>query len=202
MSRFPFLPAPDARGVPRPGGGFALRPGGGFAVRLDSEAVLPAALAILLAVGIVLQLALESGEVPVPAGIGIAGMARSPVPPVPPALVPRGLAGRALFLPSADAGTANATGVAAPTAPAFGAVVAGSLARRGRRAAVLVLADGSTRYLLPGQRFAGWQLLAITDSAARFRRDGRDLTLGFGAAAPAADAAPEQDEAEAFEDPQ
>jgi hypothetical protein len=190
MSRFPFLPAPDRRtGVPALDGVLAL----------DGGAVLPAALALLLGLGIAAQLALGSGEAPVPESVGIAGLARRPVPAVPPARVPASLAGRALFLPSADAGSATAgTTGAAPAEPSFGAVVAGSVARRGRRAAVLLLPDGSSRYLLPGQGFAGWQLLAITQSAARFRRAGRDLTLGFGAAAPAPAEAP----AEALEEPQ
>lgn len=161
---------------------------------LDREAVLPAALALLLALGIALQLLIGGSEAPVPPGVGIAGLARQPVPPVPPARVPPVLAARALFLPVADAGTVQ-PGAEAPPA-AIGAVVAGSVARRGRRAAVLVLPDGGTRYLAPGQSFNGWRLLAISEASARFRRDGRDLALAFGAAAaaPPVDIAPEPPE--------
>ncbi len=163
---------------------------------LDREAALPAALALLLALGIGLQLLIGSDEAPVPQTVGIAGLARQPVPPVPPARVPPGLLTRALFLPAADAGTVQ-PGASAPSM-SIGAVVAGSVARRGRRAAVLVLPDGGSRYLVPGQSFNGWQLLAISETGARFRRDGREMSLSFGAAAPP----PVDDTAEQPEDQQ
>lgn len=165
MSRFPTVPA------------------------LEPAARLPALLALLLVLGIVAQLMLGAGEVPVPDVVGVARVARGPVPAVPAVTVPPVLATRNLFLPPPLPGSAPATAPEA-TLPG-GAQVAGAIAVRGRRLALVTYADGHAAYVAAGGHIGGWRLVAIAPDGVRLRQGARTITMAFGARTPEAPPPPE-----------
>lgn len=160
MSRFPTVPA------------------------LDPGARLPALLGLLLGLGIIAQLVLGTGPLALPEVLGIARVARGSVPPVPPVSVPSALAARNLFVPPPLAGSTD-TATPAP-APLGGAMVAGAIGVRGRRLALVMLADGHAVYVAPGGVVAGWRLAGIDAGGVRFRQGTQTITMAFGARAPAA----------------
>ncbi|KPF78671.1 hypothetical protein IP88_03170 [alpha proteobacterium AAP81b] len=148
--------------------------------------MLPVALAGVLALALLGQLVLGAAEEPLPDVGGIALVARRAPPEVPPARAPASLAGRDLFTPPAVALTGGGDVAAPPPQAAIGgAAVAGSVRLRGRTMVLLALPSGRRLYLGVGGSVAGWRLAAIDPGGARFVRDGRSLTVPFGAAAPA-----------------
>ncbi len=158
---------------------------------LDPGAWLPAGLAALLALALALQLWLGAAVEPPPAALGVARTARPPAPAVPPVLVPAILTARDVFTPPPPPGTIAA--VTGPTAPLGGATVAGTVAVRRRAVVVLTLPGGATRYLPRGGTVGGWVLIGFDNAGARFARDGKTITIAYGAAAPAPPAAETED---------
>ncbi len=60
-----------------------------------------------------------------------------------------------------------------------GATLVGIVTSGGRQAALLRLADGTPKTILPGTAFAGWTLVALDKSQATLRRDGATTTLSL-----------------------
>lgn len=154
-------------------------------------AALPAACALLLAAGAALQLALPlPGEMP---EVATAGRAPAWNLPETAALPAPNLAERpSLFSPmrliGAAGGAATGDGTQAappPEGPVGGAFVLGAMRTGGRRVLLLRTPDKRVLRMVPGGAFRGWRLLAIEDDSGRFRKDGKTISLAFGATAPA-----------------
>ncbi len=153
-------------------------------------AALPAACALLLAAGAAVQLALPlPGDMPEVANAGRAPEWRLPdTAPLPaPNLVDR----PSLFSPMRLVGASGATaadGTQAappPEGPVGGAFVLGAMRAGGRRVLLLRTPDKRVLRMVPGGAFHGWRLLAIEDNSGRFRKDGKTISVAFGATAPA-----------------
>lgn len=170
-------------------------------------ALLPAALALALLAGAVLQLTLPQGAA-VPPGFGALRMPNRQLPAVGEVAAPD-LAGRpSLFSPLRVIGAqvaeldAASPGAVAPKpiGPLDGAFVLGA-ARIGRAQALLLReADGRVLRLMPGGSYRGWQLLRIEADGVRMRKDGKITRLAFGESAPAGARAADNSESESESD--
>lgn len=98
--------------------------------------------------------------------------AESPPAPLPPLDQLSVVTEHDLFAPSraAAASTQNQLG---------GATLVGIVFSGGRQAALLRLADGAPKTLLPGTAFAGWTLVSLDKNDATLRRDGATTTLSL-----------------------
>jgi hypothetical protein len=163
-----------------------------FLPQRDSGTVLPAALAALLLVGIPLQLAFGVDTMTPPASPGTVRVARAAPPAVAAVVAPANILDRNIFVPP----ILKPGGTAAANAALGGVTIAGSVAVRGRRLAMVVRPGGRMAYLAPGATLDGWVLAAIDADAARFRKDGKTLAIPYGApvAVPAAETEEPQDQ--------
>ncbi len=153
-------------------------------------AALPAACALLLAAGAAVQLALPlPGDMPV-----VESASRAPEWRLPDtaALPAPNLADRpSLFSPVrlvGEGGAATSDGAQAapaPEGPVGGAFVLGAMRAGGRRVLLLRTPERRVLRMTPGGAFHGWRLLAIEDDSGRFRKDGKTISVAFGATAPA-----------------
>jgi hypothetical protein len=154
-----------------------------------NRALLPAACTLLLGTGAAVQLALPlPGDMPEDGAPSRAPQWHLPDTAVLPA---PNLAERpSLFSPTRLVGDAGAPGDAAaappPEGPVGGAFVLGAMRSGGRQVLLLRTPGKAVVRMLPGGAWHGWRLLAIDEDAARFRKDGKTMTLAFGASAPAA----------------
>lgn len=98
--------------------------------------------------------------------------AEAPPPPLPPLDQLSVVTEHDLFAPSraATISSQNALG---------GATLVGIVFSGGRQAALLRLADGTPKTLLPGTAFAGWTLVSLDKNNATLRRDGATTTLSL-----------------------
>jgi hypothetical protein len=147
--------------------------------------MLPAALALVLALAAVMQLIFSSGS-DLPKGVVAQGGAdRFILPVAKPVAIPSEIMARPLFAPRvAPPGTDQAAGNALG-----GSVIAGTVAIRGRTWIFVRHADGRIERLGPGAVISGWRIAAIDRSGVRLSRAGKTMNVPYGAAAPA-DAAP------------
>jgi len=60
-----------------------------------------------------------------------------------------------------------------------GATLVGIVFSGGRQAALLRLADGTAKTIVPGTAFAGWTLVSLDKKGATLRRDGAVTTLSL-----------------------
>ena len=60
-----------------------------------------------------------------------------------------------------------------------GATLVGIVFSGGRQAALLRLADGTSKIIAPGTAFAGWTLVSLDKNHATLRRDGASTTLSL-----------------------
>ena len=60
-----------------------------------------------------------------------------------------------------------------------GATLTGIVYSGGRQAALLRLADGTSKTILPGAAFSGWTLVSLDKAHATLRRDGATTTLSL-----------------------
>jgi hypothetical protein len=154
------------------------------APRRADRTLLPAGLAALLLALFVAQWFLPATSAP-PVALPVATTGRIGAPPAaPPSADPGPVLARPLFAPRRPMNPG--AGVAA--SPLGGAVVAGSIAVRGRPMAIVRAPDGAVRRLPIGGMLAGWRLAALDPGGARFRKGGETLTMAYGAAAPPAGA--------------
>ncbi len=150
-----------------------------------SPARLPALLVPLLGGLAVVQLLLPGGISLPPAGAP-ARLAMPALPGEPGTVsVPPQLARRPLFAPTAGAGAGSTT--AAPPDPLGGAIIAGTLRRRGAMLAVVQMPDRSVRYVARGGTVADWRIVGLDHGGARLARpSGETLTVPYGTRAVAA----------------
>jgi hypothetical protein len=149
--------------------------------------MLPAALALVLALAAIVQLIFSSGSDLPTGGVGMGGASRLILPAAKPAAIPPEIMARPLFAPRvapAEAGADQAAGNALG-----GSVIAGSVAIRGRSWLFVRHADGRIERLGLGAVISGWRIAAIGRSDVRLIRAGKTMNVPYGAAAPA-DAAP------------
>lgn len=152
--------------------------------------VLPATLAALLMAGAVVQLALPapdampdgtvSGRAPqwsLPS-VGEPGLPSTAI--LPHLFAPKRL-GAALITPGGAEGEDTEEAPAPkPVGPLSGAWVLGTM-RVGNARAVLIRPASGGGFRLPvGATWRGWQLVSIGDTAAVFRRGGRNRSISFG----------------------
>lgn len=163
-----------------------------FLPQRDEGAALPAGLALLLLLVIPLQLWAGVETVTPTATPGSVRIARAAPPAVGVVVAPPVILARNIF----QAPAVQPNGAPVATAALGGATVAGSVAVRGRRVAMIVLPGGRTAYLAPGRSLQGWTLVGLDTEGARFARDGKTLTVAFGAAAGAPTADPAEPDAE------
>lgn len=151
--------------------------------RREDATLLPAALALLLCGGAVMQVALTDGPDLPPAGVGrVAPVeALAGVPTVTPAPV---IMARPLFAPSRTATGRPAAPGAADPGPLGGAIPAGMTARGRAARLFLRLPDGSVRVMAPGSAHMGWRLAGLSADAATFRRGSRRMVVPYGQSAP------------------
>lgn len=155
--------------------------------------LLPALLAMLLGVMLALQLTLTN-DVDLPPPGPLPHVAAPPPPMLPATGIPTIVATRALFDPNLIGNAPGTPGATAANSPLGGATVAGRIAVGNRSIAIIQDGKRITR-LAPGQLFHGWTLVSLSDTGARFRRDGETLDLNYGVAAPAsAEPASEEDQ--------
>jgi hypothetical protein len=140
--------------------------------------MLPAALAAVLALAVVVQLMLGADTPLPPAAPGPVRIARSAAPAVPAVIAPPVILERDIFTRPAQ----GPAGVAAPTAQLGGAAIAGTVSVLGRRVAIVALPGGGFRRIAPGDMIAGWTLLGLGPDGARLRRGAETLILPYGAA--------------------
>lgn len=163
-----------------------------FVPRLpDSDTRLPLALAVVLTVAAVAQLA-DTGEVELPPAGALGGGARRVVEqggvPTTPAAA---LGPRQLFAPTRAAASATDGAVAAD--PLGGTRIAGSVTI-GRRSYAIAIRPGQPPRRVPvGGAVGGWRLVALQPGAAVLRRGGERLEVPFGAQAAVAAEAPDGD---------
>jgi hypothetical protein len=60
-----------------------------------------------------------------------------------------------------------------------GAALVGIVFSGGRQAALLRLADGTSKIIVPGAAFSGWTLVSLDKNHASLRRDGATTTLSL-----------------------
>ena len=138
-----------------------------------------------------LQLALPGGTA-VPEG-EIAG--RAPdwhlpalVDPAPPAAMPGGTLFSPMRVAAERPAATGEDGEAAapkPVGPLDGTFLVGAMRVGHQRAVILRDAGGRVLRLAPGGRYRSWQLMAIGDDAATFRKAGRPVRIEYGSTAPA-----------------
>ena len=94
-------------------------------------------------------------------------------PPALPALDQLGVVTEHdLFSPSRAAGASSQNQLG-------GATLVGIVFSGGRQAALLRLADGTSKIIAPGTAFAGWTLISLDTHQAILRRDGATTTLSL-----------------------
>lgn len=148
--------------------------------------------ALLVAMAALQLFVTREPEIPEAPFSSAARVARYGAPAAPRVDIPQVILARPLFAPR-RAETAN------PVAAALGgAMVAGSVAYRGRSRAVLRQSDGSIRYVPVGGSVAGWRLIALQPDFARFAKGGQRLDVAYGAAgvAPPDPSAEEEEDVE------
>lgn len=165
-----------------------------FVPRLpDSETRLPLALAVVLTVAAVAQLA-DTGAVELPSAGALGGGARRVVEqggvPTTPAAA---LGPRQLFAPTRTAASAGAVEGAVAADPLGGVRIAGSVTI-GRRSYAIAVRPGQPPRRVPVGGVVGeWRLVALQPGAAVLRRGGERLEVPFGAQAAVAPPPPDGD---------
>lgn len=153
------------------------------APRSDEGTVVPASLlAVLLAMAAV-QLWLAGLTEALPEAVSVRAMsARYAAPSVKPVAVPPSIIEQPIFAPQRTLGGGGGSVDAAN--PLDGAVVAGTVAIRGRVRLLLRQPDGLVVDLFPGQEYHGWRLTGLSHQGGRFSRNSEAITIPFGASAP------------------
>lgn len=154
--------------------------------------MLPALLALLLAVLLVVQFLIVAPVDLPEAAIGVGRNAPSLSIVAQNAVADRAIAENDVFSPLRSAG-GGADAVA--SGPLGGVVLAGSVAVGGRSYAMVIAPGGKVSRLAPGGSINGWRLLNLGASGARFGRGSERLDLPFGGSAlqgPSADEETEQ----------
>jgi hypothetical protein len=159
-----------------------------LAPQRSDRSVLPAALAGVLALMVVVQLVF-AGPVPLPSGVAVPARSSDyAAPPVRQSIADAAILAHPLFAPRQ---APSAGGDAAAPRLIEGAQVAGTVAIRGSRRIVVRRADGKIVNLAQGQEIGSWRLVDIGDSSATFTRNGQRVAMAYSAAQAAAPAAEE-----------
>jgi hypothetical protein len=159
--------------------------------RRGDNTLLPAGLAALLAAALLLQLALvRSDDSNLETDFALARSSPVSLQPIAAVAAEPVISERPIFAPARSEGAGGSE-----ADPLGGAQVSGSWSVGRQVNLVLRQPDGATTTVHVGQAVNQWVLASVTSDGARFWRDGKTITVPFGAAARSA-AASEADSKE------